>query len=78
MIVSGGDSRDRTGDLLLARQVLSLLSYIPIRKSGVAFGTALEKSAASWSAIITAGLLYARPAERQSIGVSSFAPMVVY
>ena len=27
--VSGGDSRDRTGDLLLARQALSQLSYIP-------------------------------------------------
>ena len=26
----GGDSRDRTGDLLLARQALSQLSYIPI------------------------------------------------
>ena len=25
----GGDSRDRTGDLLLARQALSQLSYIP-------------------------------------------------
>ena len=29
-IVFGGDSRDRTGDLLLARQALSQLSYIPI------------------------------------------------
>ena len=28
-IVFGGDSRDRTGDLLLARQALSQLSYIP-------------------------------------------------
>ena len=28
--VFGGDSRDRTGDLLLARQALSQLSYIPI------------------------------------------------
>ncbi len=27
--VDGGDSRDRTGDLLLARQALSQLSYIP-------------------------------------------------
>ena len=27
--VGGGDSRDRTGDLLLARQALSQLSYIP-------------------------------------------------
>ena len=27
---SGGDSRDRTGDLLLARQALSQLSYIPM------------------------------------------------
>ena len=27
--VFGGDSRDRTGDLLLARQALSQLSYIP-------------------------------------------------
>ena len=26
----GGDSRDRTGDLLLARQALSQLSYIPV------------------------------------------------
>ena len=37
-IVVGGDSRDRTGDLLLARQALSQLSYIPklssLEKSG--------------------------------------------
>ena len=37
-IVFGGDSRDRTGDLLLARQALSQLSYIPklssLEKSG--------------------------------------------
>ena len=30
LVLSGGDSRDRTGDLLLARQALSQLSYIPI------------------------------------------------
>ena len=30
LLLSGGDSRDRTGDLLLARQALSQLSYIPI------------------------------------------------
>ena len=29
----GGDSRDRTGDLLLARQALSQLSYIPVLSS---------------------------------------------
>ena len=29
----GGDSRDRTGDLLLARQALSQLSYIPSSSS---------------------------------------------
>lgn len=27
--VVGGDDRNRTGDLLLAKQVLSLLSYVP-------------------------------------------------
>jgi hypothetical protein len=27
----GGDDRDRTGDLLRAKQVLSQLSYVPIR-----------------------------------------------
>ena len=32
----GGDSRDRTGDLLLARQALSQLSYIPRLSSGSA------------------------------------------
>ena len=32
-IVFGGDSRDRTGDLLLARQALSELSYIPVPSS---------------------------------------------
>ena len=32
-IVFGGDSRDRTGDLLLARQALSQLSYIPVPSS---------------------------------------------
>ena len=31
----GGDSRDRTGDLLLARQALSQLSYIPSYLVGV-------------------------------------------
>ena len=31
----GGDSRDRTGDLLLARQALSQLSYIPVLSSFV-------------------------------------------
>ena len=30
---NGGDSRDRTGDLLLARQALSQLSYIPVSSS---------------------------------------------
>ena len=29
-VLFGGDSRARTGDLLLARQALSQLSYIPI------------------------------------------------
>ena len=29
LLWDGGDSRDRTGDLLLARQALSQLSYIP-------------------------------------------------
>ena len=33
LLLSGGDSRDRTGDLLLARQALSQLSYIPIPSS---------------------------------------------
>ena len=33
--VPGGDSRDRTGDLLLARQALSQLSYIPSYLSGL-------------------------------------------
>jgi hypothetical protein len=29
----GGDNRDRTGDLLLAKQALSQLSYIPVLKT---------------------------------------------
>ncbi len=29
-MISGGDKRDRTADLLRARQALSQLSYIPI------------------------------------------------
>ena len=29
LLWDGGDSRDRTGDLLLARQALSQLSYTP-------------------------------------------------
>ena len=33
----GGDSRDRTGDLLLARQALSQLSYIPRPSSGYVY-----------------------------------------
>ena len=36
----GGDSRDRTGDLLLARQALSQLSYIPMLSR---FGTVPSK-----------------------------------
>jgi len=31
---SGGADRDRTGDPLLAKQVLSQLSYSPINKDG--------------------------------------------
>ena len=33
LLWDGGDSRDRTGDLLLARQALSQLSYIPVLSS---------------------------------------------
>ena len=33
----GGDERDRTDDPLLAKQVLSQLSYTPIFKKGVPF-----------------------------------------
>ena len=48
----GGDSRDRTGDLLLARQALSQLSYIPIVESSsvslaAALALRLARSAAS-------------------------------
>ena len=35
LIKYGGDSRVRTGDLLLARQALSQLSYIPISNCGL-------------------------------------------
>ena len=31
--VRGGDNRDRTGDLLLAKQALSQLSYIPTMRA---------------------------------------------
>ena len=42
LLLSGGDSRDRTGDLLLARQALSQLSYIPIvESSSVSLAAAL-------------------------------------
>ena len=34
MDVDGGDNRDRTGDLLLAKQALSRLSYIPLMDGG--------------------------------------------
>ena len=37
----GGDSRDRTGDLLLARQALSQLSYIPKLSSFAGFAYTL-------------------------------------
>jgi hypothetical protein len=30
---SGGDDRDRTGDLLLAKQALSQLSYAPVNSN---------------------------------------------
>ncbi len=32
--ISGGDGRNRTGDLLLAKQVLSRLSYVPTLSTG--------------------------------------------
>ena len=35
--LNGGDSRDRTGDLLLARQALSQLSYIPDSRRSLLF-----------------------------------------
>ena len=37
IILAGGDDRIRTGDPLLAKQVLSQLSYIPADKSWWAF-----------------------------------------
>ena len=40
-ILFGGDSRDRTGDLLLARQALSQLSYIPKLSSFAGFAYTL-------------------------------------
>ena len=57
----GGDSRDRTGDLLLARQALSQLSYIPIsalnflRKIGRFAASALQRET-SFPLIIPSGL----------------------
>ena len=41
----GGDDRDRTGDLLLAKQALSQLSYAPLGLPGIA----LERGGASWT-----------------------------
>ena len=32
LMISGGDDRARTGDLLRAKQVLSQLSYVPVRR----------------------------------------------
>jgi hypothetical protein len=32
LAIVGGDDRDRTGDLLRAKQVLSQLSYVPVRR----------------------------------------------
>ena len=60
-IRNGGDSRDRTGDLLLARQALSQLSYIPIsalnflRKIGRFAASALQRET-SFPLIIPSGL----------------------
>ena len=57
----GGDSRDRTGDLLLARQALSQLSYIPIsalnflRKISRFAASALQRET-SFPLIIPSGL----------------------
>ena len=42
----GGDSRDRTGDLLLARQALSQLSYIPRPSSRVRIPSKLNNERA--------------------------------
>ena len=36
VMVDGGDDRNRTGDLLLAKQVLSQLSYVPTLTAGLA------------------------------------------
>ncbi len=42
LLMSGGDDRVRTGDLLRAKQVLSQLSYVPVRRKPEARGWRLE------------------------------------
>ena len=46
LLWAGGDSRDRTGDLLLARQALSQLSYIPRPSSRVRIPSKLNNERA--------------------------------
>ena len=45
---SGGDDRDRTGDPLLAKQVLSQLSYVPLTGTSPQSGDVDEKSGRKW------------------------------
>ena len=55
----GGDSRDRTGDLLLARQALSQLSYIPIYLFGLLVGpSGLEPPTLRLSVVRSSQLSY--------------------
>ena len=55
----GGDSRVRTGDLLLARQALSQLSYTPIPQSFLVVGpSGLEPPTSRLSVVRSSQLSY--------------------
>ena len=58
LLLSGGDSRDRTGDLLLARQALSQLSYIPDSLRKVVGPSGLEPPTLRLSVVRSSQLSY--------------------
>ena len=66
----GGDSRDRTGDLLLARQALSQLSYIPDSLRKVVGPSGLEPPTLRLSVVRSSQLSYG-PIQHSRVPVPS-------
>ena len=70
LLLSGGDSRDRTGDLLLARQALSQLSYIPDSLRKVVGPSGLEPPTLRLSVVRSSQLSYG-PIQHSRVPVPS-------